>query len=170
MDNPPPSDPADQTPGPFLPRQAFRIVADRLVGDRLVGDRVDRPEAYIPVSSEALRDSIVKGLRRPWSDLPAEERRRITEERRAQEAKVRRAQDRVHNQLTERGRTLEVELLNLHGPVEQFGRDICEGCEWTGYDAEPPDFPCSTYEIVARHAGDGVEYSEQVAAEMAREQ
>lgn len=164
MDTSQPLDPADQTPGPFIPPERFRIVADR----------IDVPESVIPINSHigrGLRDSITHGLPpRPWSDLPAEERQRIAEERRAQEAKIRAAQDRVHAHLIGRGRTLEVELLNMHGPTERFGSHICEGCEWGGYDAEAPDFPCGTYEVVARHAGDGVEYSEQVAAEMARDQ
>ena len=41
-------------------------------------------------------------------------------------------------------------ILSLHCENE---RGECEGCDFSGFEAEPPDWPCSTVEAVAEHYG-----------------
>jgi hypothetical protein len=41
-------------------------------------------------------------------------------------------------------------VLELHGPIDrgEFANSAdCRGCEFDGMEAEPPRFPCSTYEL-----------------------
>lgn len=47
------------------------------------------------------------------------------------------------------------ELLTLHAPRwPGYGtRHDCTGDEYSGYDAEPPDWPCETVAVVAHHLG-----------------
>lgn len=42
-------------------------------------------------------------------------------------------------------------LVALHGPVAEYGHDICEGCDYSGYEGEPPEWPCRTIETIANH-------------------
>jgi hypothetical protein len=41
-------------------------------------------------------------------------------------------------------------VLDLHAEDE---RHECGGCDFGGYEAEPPDWPCSTIETIAAHYG-----------------
>jgi hypothetical protein len=41
-------------------------------------------------------------------------------------------------------------LLYMHGPsASPTGILQCDGCEFTGYDGEPPYWPCATCKVVA---------------------
>lgn len=40
-------------------------------------------------------------------------------------------------------------LLDLHS-ADEYGN--CRGCDFAGYDAEPPEYPCRTVALVAYHA------------------
>jgi hypothetical protein len=46
-------------------------------------------------------------------------------------------------------------LLKLHEPrwVGYGTRYECRGCEFQGYEAESPDWPCETVTVVAGHLG-----------------
>lgn len=50
-------------------------------------------------------------------------------------------------------------VLDLHAPRARHQREgwvfapECEGCEFGGYEAEPPEWPCGTTEIIAKHYG-----------------
>jgi hypothetical protein len=46
-------------------------------------------------------------------------------------------------------------VVELHRPSSsRFHRGACDGDEFDGYDAEPPDWPCQTIVAVARALGE----------------
>lgn len=47
-------------------------------------------------------------------------------------------------------------LLELHGPVVESGRDwpVCEGCDYGGWEAYAPAWPCRTYLILVGEVTD----------------
>lgn len=49
-------------------------------------------------------------------------------------------------------------VLELHAPVEQYGRRVCEGCDMDGYEAESPEWPCRTVEVLAKANGLDMSY------------
>lgn len=53
------------------------------------------------------------------------------------------------------GDSLLAELVELHSPRwNGYGTGYrCTGDEYSGYDAEPPDWPCETVGVIARHRG-----------------
>lgn len=49
---------------------------------------------------------------------------------------------------------LTVEILNLHAPdVDAQWSQECPGCDFGGYEGEPPDWPCRTVRALATHHG-----------------
>lgn len=42
-------------------------------------------------------------------------------------------------------------IARLHGPVvKSYYRDpVCDGCDMDGYECEPPEWPCRTWNVVA---------------------
>lgn len=57
------------------------------------------------------------------------------------------------HRLTTLGKALRA-VVELHAPKPYFeGRTdwlVCPGCDMSGYDAEHPDWPCSTIQAIAR--------------------
>jgi hypothetical protein len=53
--------------------------------------------------------------------------------------------------------TTELAVLQLHAPAfstySNWPDGICEGCDATGYDWEPPEWPCRTMEAMAKAWG-----------------
>ncbi|HEU4422112.1 MAG TPA: hypothetical protein VFR67_06175 [Pilimelia sp.] len=46
------------------------------------------------------------------------------------------------------------EVVELHKPERYgFASWACHGCDGAGYDWEPPDWPCSTSELIAERLG-----------------
>lgn len=45
---------------------------------------------------------------------------------------------------------LERRLMDLHSANE---RGECEGCDYSGIEGEPPDWPCRTFALLAEHHG-----------------
>jgi len=52
------------------------------------------------------------------------------------------------------------ELVELHGPVPQWVQPdgtvtswVCRGCEFSGYEADPPNWPCETSAVIAQRLG-----------------
>lgn len=54
------------------------------------------------------------------------------------------------DQLTYDLEPLALELARLHRPDRDWE---CKGCDFGGYDAEPPDWPCPTAVLVLKHLG-----------------
>lgn len=44
-------------------------------------------------------------------------------------------------------------MIALHGPVAEYGHDVCQGCDADGYERECPEWPCRTIETIANHYG-----------------
>jgi hypothetical protein len=96
----------------------------------------------IPISREML-----EGLRAPTEQKLAEYRAKA--EARAAE---RRAEVASHEAMVAAASGLLLQVLTLHAPVQDTrGLLSCHGCDYGGYDAEPPEWPCRTY-VLARDA------------------
>lgn len=59
-----------------------------------------------------------------------------------------------HAAVLERARlhsSITAAVLDLHGPElpDSAFRPICEGCDWGPGDAEPPEWPCTTWTLIA---------------------
>ena len=46
-----------------------------------------------------------------------------------------------------------VALLALHHRDDNRYTPQCRGCDWSGYEGEPPDWPCRTVDVIAEHLG-----------------
>lgn len=44
-------------------------------------------------------------------------------------------------------------VLDLHKPHIDGGYRECDGCDFTGYEAERPSYPCRTVTLLAEHYG-----------------
>jgi hypothetical protein len=80
------------------------------------------------------------------------ERRAAEYERRA--AARRAALDAARPRLAALADPLARAILDLHSENRE---GECVGCEFTGYEAEAPEWPCSTVEAVATHYGISLE-------------
>lgn len=117
-------------------------------------DEIRQLSAYVPISTEQLADAVrMRALLTTPGRYEAGERARLAAEadaRRAAELSA--AQDRhaaVHAQLD--GKLGKV--ADLHGPRMPSLWVVCEGCEFDGYESEPPAWPCATWTTIA----DGLE-------------
>jgi len=47
------------------------------------------------------------------------------------------------------------DVLDLHAfdRSNRYGWHACEGCDFSGYEGDPPDWPCRTVELIAGHHG-----------------
>lgn len=89
-----------------------------------------------------------------WEQLTPDEQHARLEARRTANLERWRPALEAHTRLLDRARGVERELLEMHGPVDSgWGVLQCQGCEYTGYDAEPPEWWCATYRVVAHVSG-----------------
>jgi hypothetical protein len=105
---------------------------------------VRKVAGWVPISAELLAD------RRGRRATP-EDAERWARERQA-------AAELLAARLARHARLLDVvtgprrDLVELHGPESATWSGVgyvCHGCEIAGYEAEPPDWPCSTWVIAA---------------------
>lgn len=128
----------------------------RLAGDLLdrLADQVAGPSPLAAVIAEQKADAAAAHLAHQRREaLPEEERQRIRAECDAAAAAVRELALAVHDALIARARGFEIDMLAMHGPVDHGGDLVCGGCEFHGYDAEPPEHPCRTYTAAALQQG-----------------
>ena len=137
-------------------RQAEHGHADavwRELDDDLLGR--GRGPAVAPLISKVIDPVVVDilGRYRPLfgTVTPAEARRREQDLQRRREENLVAAQARHRTALDAVAGTLH-DVTDLHGPeVEPNGAAIrCGGCAYEGYDAEPPGWPCPTFDLVER--------------------
>lgn len=100
----------------------------------------------IPISREMAIDA---GLIQPTPEEHAERERRAAEYRRraAEDAAKLEAARTVLAELTD---PLARAVLDLHAEDEH---GECAGCDYSGYEAESPDWPCRTVDVVAARFG-----------------
>lgn len=48
---------------------------------------------------------------------------------------------------------LAVDILTLHHPHAGYLQEECAGCDYEGYEGEPPEWPCRTYQLIAERYG-----------------
>ncbi|HEX3782728.1 MAG TPA: hypothetical protein VHX38_23935 [Pseudonocardiaceae bacterium] len=48
---------------------------------------------------------------------------------------------------------LAVAVLTLHAPQTHGNLVTCAGCDYAGYEGEPPEWPCRTYRLAAERNG-----------------
>lgn len=106
-------------------------------------------------------DSLLEAAFRQSLGLPPDTR---TEEQRAADLERHRqrcaeAQTRIlaeHAQTLAAAHGLRRAVLELHAPTirgEWSDKADCSGCEYGGWESEPPEFPCTTYELARDFAG-----------------
>ena len=45
-------------------------------------------------------------------------------------------------------------MLDLHSQQpNRYGFGTCEGCDFSGYEGDPPDWPCRTVALIAERHG-----------------
>lgn len=98
---------------------------------------IKRLSYVMQVPRELLLDA---GVIQPTAAQRAEHERRAAEHA----AKLEAARKRLARVVEPLGRA----LLDLHGE-DEFGE--CQGCDFAGYEADRPDWPCRTVEAVASH-------------------
>lgn len=124
--------------------------------------RIKKISATLPVSTELLVPQwVTEGMFR-WifgpdsrTEAEKEQARRDAEVWRAEQQ---RQQDEVLREHAERlaaSGGLRRAILELHAPVvsDYSYTPRCEGCDMDGYDAEPPPFPCRSYELARDFGG-----------------
>jgi hypothetical protein len=107
---------------------------------------VKRLACPIPVSREMLLDAGAvepTAAEREQAERTAAEYRRREADRAAKLNAARTALAAITDPLTRA-------MLDLHAEDE---RGECAGCDFDGYEAESPDWPCRTIEAVAAHRG-----------------
>jgi hypothetical protein len=124
-------------------RDAYRrAAADLLRSTRPIVKR----STVVPATREMLLDA---GAVEPTPAERAEHERHRAEYERLvaeREAKLAAARARLAGIVEEPART----ILNLHHEDEG---EACQGCEFDGWEAEPPVWPCITTVTIARHYG-----------------
>lgn len=122
----------------------------------IIGKQVHTVEAWIPVSAELLKGTLRmdKVHRMMSGELTDEERAEAQRRREEREAEQRR-QVEQHAQLLTSTTGVQRAVLELHGPVDEsgYGWPVCQGCDASGYEWEPPEWPCRTY-VLARDVQD----------------
>ena len=112
--------------------------------------------------AEAVRDAArtrpnLADIRKVAAYLPYAVRPEPTPEQRAETARWAAEQDRLHAEriASHAGRVEGADgpmrdLLVLHAPIGTGRYDTrCGGCDIAGTEAEPPDWPCRTYDVLA---------------------
>lgn len=84
---------------------------------------------------------------RRWEALTPEQRAREMEQRAQAEAARAAEMDALHDDVRRKAHYLLRPILDLHRPVTRHGSVECGGCEFGGYEAEPPPWPCATYQL-----------------------
>lgn len=107
--------------------------------------------AYMHMSQQLIRDAPSFGRPESETDAERQARRDAAATYRERRAAAVEAAHRAHAELVDEvGPGAVREVLALHGPTADLK---CEGCDMSGYDCEEPFWPCSTYELVAKHHG-----------------
>lgn len=110
-----------------------------------VTEHVRKVAGWLPISAELLADL----QPRP---LTPEERQRRAEREAAEHVLLQQRMVR-HRELLAEGGTLG-RLAELHGPRWSALRTLeCRGCEYSGYEGEPPSWPCTTWAVLAGEEG-----------------
>jgi hypothetical protein len=83
-------------------------------------------------------------------------RRMTPEELRERDARwaVEAAQDRARHQRivdAATGNAPALVVLELHKPAIEGGYRECMGCDYSGYEGEPPTYPCRTVQALEEH-------------------
>lgn len=80
-----------------------------------------------------------------------EEQERDRAEFAAESERIRTTVTAEHSERIAQATGLQRQILELHAPVfdEYDRRGRCDGCDFGGYEAEAPEFPCRTYELAA---------------------
>lgn len=114
---------------------------------------MEKRSVFMPVSRELLADAMnLRGLLGPAPHRTPEEQAAARAEyvarqaARLAEAQARHAAVRRRAQLHS---AVTVAVLDLHGPADGSLWPECHGCEFGGYDAEPPEWPCQTWTLIA---------------------
>lgn len=94
----------------------------------------------MPISTGMLKDY---GFVKPTPEERERWRRRAAEADQERRARLLR-----HDQLIATATGLQRAVLELHAPVPG-AREVCEGCDIDGYEAEPPEWPCRTWALAA---------------------
>lgn len=114
--------------------------------------KIKRSSYTLPISREP---AIEHGLVEPTSEEAAKiERDHAESERRAVERKIR--MDAARAQLAAITEEPARTILDLHREDQSHGWSACAGCEYGGYEGEPPDWPCTTVVTTAKHYGIGI--------------
>jgi hypothetical protein len=113
-------------------------------------NEIKRSSYVVPVSREMLLDARVV---EPTLAERAERERRAAEYERRAAARLA-AIDAARPRLAALTDPLARAILDLHA---ENSEGECVGCEFTGYEAESPGWPCSTVEVVAAYYGISLE-------------
>jgi len=116
------------------------------------GADVRKLSLIVPISAEVLADSELR-WREPTPAERAQYAARAAERRGLLRHRLTR-----HEEIVEAGGTLG-KLAAMHGPHFGYATDHppvtpryttphCEGCEFAGYEAEAPDWPCETWCVI----------------------
>jgi hypothetical protein len=109
---------------------------------------------YIPVSRELLAESSDDRLLRAMRGELTEQEKAEDRAGRERQAAQRAAKLAEHQRRMETATGLRRAVLELHGPAESSSPWLeCGGCDYAGYEAEPPIWPCRTYRLVAEWEG-----------------
>lgn len=113
-------------------------------------DGIRKLSAFMPVSQEMLaaQANTAAALRALWSRTPEE----------WAEVEARQAARRAARLAEATGRHAVVrakvdgtlaQVLDLHAPESSTLSPVCRGCNFGGYDAEAPEWPCETWALIA---------------------
>jgi hypothetical protein len=110
----------------------------------LVPEAIRKEVISLAISNELLADAA-------WRPRTREEQ--ATHERQRQAALD--AMTQAHAQLLADRFTddLAIAVLTLHAPQVHGYLVTCDGCDFAGYEGEPPEWPCRTYRLAAEHSG-----------------
>jgi hypothetical protein len=113
-------------------------------------DGIRLTASWLPVSAEQIRDYdglLLDEMTRHRNAADREQARQAAIERAAEQQ----VQADQHALLLASATGLHRAVLEMHGPVLEpaYHWPVCNGCDFDGYEGEPPEWPCSTY-ILAR--------------------
>lgn len=102
------------------------------------------------ITIQVSRDMLVGlGMVEPTPEEKAEQDRRMVRYK-AWESKHAAQLAAMTRALDERGDRVTRLVLDLHS---RTARDECSGCDYSGYESEPPEWPCRTIEALAHAHG-----------------
>ena len=127
----------DQLPCEHVGLAIQRLTAGIVVPRELLADMLDMQRAYAPL--------LGPDTRTPAERAAAKAEREAEDARKLADAQARHAAARAKVD----GKLAEV--LDAHGPMSPGYAlwPVCLGCDIDGYDAEPPEWPCSTWALIA---------------------